>query len=100
MSIERSREFIKDALSEYAGFYRALASGNNQKASGHLQGIQSIDSHAKLKLVGDELQYYRQRKSQLMRLFRTRLVTAMEGQLEDNLIAQVEKIVVDLESAS
>jgi hypothetical protein len=97
MDIEQTRTFIRTALTEYAGFFRAIAQADASAASEGLARMESVDSDAKFHLRGEAWEYYRTRKARLLGLFRKRLMMALESDVERELVTQAERLIDRLE---
>jgi len=93
MRTEISKKFIRKALEEYASFFRNMADGNLEHSSQDLQRLKATDKEAEFILSSEEISYYRTRRTQLMRLFRKRLVSDLKGQVEKEIVDQVEELV-------
>lgn len=97
LDIEQTRSFIKAALTEYAGFFRAVAQADAENASRGLARMESVDQDARLHLKGESWNYYRTRKARLLGLFRKRLMMTLETEVEREIVAQAERLVDRLE---
>jgi hypothetical protein len=97
LDIHLTRSFIKSALEQYAAFFRAIAAADSSGASLGLQGMESVDQEARLKLKGENWSYYRTRKARLLGLFRKRLMMTLETEAEREIITQAERLVDRIE---
>lgn len=97
--VEQSKHFITQALSCYAAFFAGIAEDSEEHALSSLNEISNVDNKAQEELNEKELAYYMRRRTELMRIFRTRLVDELKGQVEDEILLRAEKLVADFESA-
>ena len=97
METQDPRALIRRALTEYAGFFRGIASGENQEAADSIQRIKEIDVEATETLSEEQLGLYRVRRSRLMQLFRRRLFSELQDQVEKEVLTNVENLLKNLE---
>ncbi|MDC0357557.1 hypothetical protein OAO01_01985 [Oligoflexia bacterium] len=92
-----SKYYIKESLNYYAAFFAGVAEKSDEVAMESLTKIRSVDSQAEKRLNEQELKYYKNRRTQLMRLFRVRLVEDLKGQIEQEILDKAENLVKDFE---
>ncbi len=97
---QQPKQFVEQAIGYYAAFFADLTAGANEQASHQLELIRETDKRAERELAEKGFEYYKNRRTYLMRLFRHRLCEELKGQVEEQLLAQVEKLVEDLEAAA
>lgn len=86
------KSFITDALNCYAAFFANVADGNEDEAKRRLVQIREIDHQAAHKLKIEDFDYYKARRSALMKVFGQRLMHALEGQVEAELLLRAKDL--------
>ena len=94
---EHLRDHVKRAVSHYARFYAELVGENPQQAEEQLASIRNLDRRVKDGEAASSYQAYFERRSQLMRIFHFQLMKKLEGQVQQELLDEAEKLIDKLE---
>ena len=89
-------KIIQEALVHYASFFAKIADGEPNPEK-ELENIKSLDRRAIESLDDNNLTYYQSKRTQLMRIFRERLVSELSGQIEKEVIRKAESLVKSFE---
>ena len=96
--MEESRKMVREALNHYAAFFAGVTEGHQEAALNNLARIKEIDASAESTLQNESLDYYRHKRTQLMRLFRLRLIDQLKDQVKQDVLEKAEALVSELES--
>lgn len=88
-----AREFVKEALTLYAAFFAAIAHSDETGSVAHLSKVKEVDAKAAAALSPANFDFYRERRSELMRLFRKRLIEELQGEVEADLIRRAQELI-------
>ncbi|MCB0319958.1 MAG: hypothetical protein KDD60_03470 [Bdellovibrionales bacterium] len=91
------RNDVRKAITHYARFYALLASDLPGEAEAELHSLKNLDSAVRERVSESEFTSYFEKRSQLMRIFRTRLLEATSDQLQENVLLQAQRLVEKLE---
>ena len=94
---EHLRVQVKRAITHYAHFYAELVGDNPEKAVEQLSSISELDKRVRSQEPQSTFNAYLERRSQLMRIFQFQLVKTIEGQVQQELLDEAEKLVNRLE---
>lgn len=95
-----SRQYVRQALEHYASFFASLAKDDEESAAQSLLNIKSNDSEADEILSPNDLDYYRTRKTYLMKIFRDQLMVQLEGQIQQDLFERAQTLAKQIEIES
>ena len=94
---ENLRHHVKRAVTHYAKFYAELVGNNPELAEQELSAISEIDRSLKSQEDNPSFNAYFERRTQLMRIFHFQLMKTMEGQVQQEVLDQAEKLLDKLE---
>ncbi|MCB0354588.1 MAG: hypothetical protein KDD64_13725 [Bdellovibrionales bacterium] len=94
---EQSKRFIQQSLECLAAYFVCLADGSKDEAQNALDILSSTDSRAEAELSAADFSYYRQKRSQLSKIFTERLLDELRDQVHADVAQEVRSLVQRLQ---